>query len=104
MRLLKIKLFCIIFNNLNPTSRKIKRFSISKTNRVILCRDRIYVYSENRVEHKNVEDWKNVEAMDFEVNCTYSQHLSFEKYCRFFMLSVTIYKNMRAVSLILAGN
>jgi hypothetical protein len=54
------------------------------TNRVILYRDRTDVYSGNRVEHKNVEGWKNVEAIDFEVNCTYSEHLSFEKYCRLF--------------------
>jgi hypothetical protein len=62
VRLLKIKLPRNIFSNLNPTSRKI-RLSISKTKRIILYRDMIYVYSENRVELKNVECWGNVEAI-----------------------------------------
>jgi len=58
VRLLKIKLSCCIFSNLNPTPRKIKCLSISKASRLILCRDTIYVHSENRVEHKDVECWE----------------------------------------------
>jgi len=70
VRLLKIKLSCFVFSNLNPTLRKIKRLSISKTKQVILYRDVIYVYSEIRVELKNFECWENVEAIDLEVRCT----------------------------------
>jgi hypothetical protein len=76
VRFLKIKMACFLVSNLNSTSRKIKLLSISKTNRLILYRDMIYVYSENSFEHKNVDCWVNVEAVDLEVRCAYSERLS----------------------------
>jgi hypothetical protein len=60
------------FSFLIRTAKKTQRVTITKINRLMLFKEIIDVYSENRTEHKQTD--QNVELLNVKVGGTFSYH------------------------------